>query len=354
MINNVRLINFKAHQDTSVGLGRFTALVGDNASGKTSVLEALELLGVSDGGAMLGYGLANLVRRGCERSRVHARGQQQGQYTSDELEVVIEAAGSNVKFVTTRSGSRGEDRYSATANGVGHLSGGSTGEWNKVSLSFGAARLYRLNADDVANESPIQDPGVEIDGVGTNTGAVLTSLKLTDDARFERIEEALRRLVPTVERIRLKQERINAQVLNRILFDFRGAANVPAHGASQGTLVLLALLTVLHGPGRPNLLLLDDLEHTLHPRAQMELVRLIKSLLALGEFADVQVVATTHSPYVLDELDVEDVRAFAIGDDGCVRSKSLSSHPEAASSKGTLTAGQLWSLDPERTWVLKE
>lgn len=354
MLTSIRLINFKAHSDSSIGLGRFTALVGDNASGKTSVLEALELLGVNDGAIVLSYGLSDLVRRSCARSRLVATGEQQGQHTRDELEIEIESAGLSVKFAAKRTGSRGEVGFAASANGVGFRSGGSSGEWDKVALSFGAARLYRLNAYDVSQESPIEDPGVEIDCVGSNTGAVLTALKLIDDIRFERIEDSLRRLVPTVERIRLKQERVNAQVLNRILFDFRGAASVPAHGASQGTLVLLALLTVLYGPRRPNLVLLDDFEHTLHPRAQMELVRLIKSLLALDEFADVQVVATTHSPYVLDEMDVADVHAFAIGDDGCVRSKPLSAHPEAERSKGTLTAGQLWSLDPERAWVLKE
>jgi hypothetical protein len=32
--------------------------------------------------------------------------------------------------------------------------------------------------------------------------------------------------------------------------------------------------------------------------------------------------------------------------------KRLSEHPEAAKTKGVLSAGQLWSLDPEREWVL--
>ena len=86
----------------------------------------------------------------------------------------------------------------------------------------------------------------------------------------------------------------------------------------------------------------------------MELVRLIKALLALDDFKDLQVVATTHSPYALDELDPADVQAFALRDDGTVASKRLSEHPEASRVKGTLRAGQLWSLDPERDWVLAD
>jgi hypothetical protein len=86
----------------------------------------------------------------------------------------------------------------------------------------------------------------------------------------------------------------------------------------------------------------------------MELVRLIKGLLALEQFKDLQVVATTHSPYMLDELEPSDVQAFALRDDGTVASKRLSAHPEAKRMEGTLRAGQLWSLDPERSWVLDE
>jgi predicted ATP-dependent endonuclease of OLD family len=80
---------------------------------------------------------------------------------------------------------------------------------------------------------------------------------------------------------------------------------------------------------------------------------MIRSLLALREFEDLQIVATTHSPYILDELDPSDVYAFALRDDGTVASRRLSAHPEAEKTRGTLKAGQLWSLDPERDWVLQ-
>ena len=43
-----------------------------------------------------------------------------------------------------------------------------------------------------------------------------------------------------------------------------------------------------------------------------------------------------------------------VRDDGTVASKRLSAHPEAERMKGALSAGQLWSLDREREWVLAE
>ena len=84
----------------------------------------------------------------------------------------------------------------------------------------------------------------------------------------------------------------------------------------------------------------------------MDLVRMIKELLALPDFRETQIIATTHSPYVLDELPPENVIAFALRDDGTVASKPLSEHPDAAKMSGTLKSGELWSLDAEREWVL--
>jgi predicted ATPase len=206
-------------------------------------------------------------------------------------------------------------------------------------------------------------PGAEVQRDGTNTAVALAALKLGYDEAFDRVEDEMRRLVPNVERIRIRPanaQRLNPNNLsvmqdvvgNKIYFDFRGAPGVPAHAASEGTLIVLALLTILHSPNPPRVLLLDDFDQSLHPHAQIELVRLIKGLLA--EMPELQIVATTHSPYILDELDPADIHAFALRDDGTVAVKRLSEHPEAETMKGAISAGQLWSLDPERDWVLGE
>ena len=168
----------------------------------------------------------------------------------------------------------------------------------------------------------------------------------------------MRRLVPTLRRIFIKPATVkhpsnpNPVSGSKLYFDFQGAKDVPAHHASQGTLIALALLTVLHSAERPRVVLLDDFDHALHPRAQLELVRMIKELLALEEFQDTQIIATTHSPYVLDEVPPSSVIAFALRDDGTVASKPLSEHPDAAKTKRALKSGELWSLDAERGWVL--
>jgi predicted ATPase len=375
MIDKVRLQNFKGHIDTEVRLGRLTMLVGDNASGKTSVLEALWLQAAMHplpSSALIGdRSLPDLVRRGSDGQVIltsEGRAQEPWSTTislscprSDSTQELRKATLNG--HVGGRGFSKEQTFQSATdddgANRNVNINAGG-GQWDELDAILGSTRIYRLRAEQVAAASYSHTHHPEIKADGTYTAVVLAALKLGRDELFERIESAMRTLIPSIERVRLRPattferdaDQYDTYIGHKIFFDFVGAPDVPAHGASHGTLIVLALLTILFSPNRPKLILLDDFDHALHPRAQIELVKMIKGLLALEEFRELQIVATTHSPYTLDQLDPEDVQAFALRDDGTVASKRLSEHPQAKQTKGTLTAGQLWSLDPERDWVL--
>jgi predicted ATPase len=189
---------------------------------------------------------------------------------------------------------------------------------------------------------------------GANTAPVLSSLKLLDDDRFESVQAALKRIVPSVERIRIRRTGGSAPgtVYEQIHFDLRGAADLPASVVSEGTLVVVALLTSICATSGRRLVLLDDIDRALHPAAQLELIRQMKRL--LEEMPELQVVATTHSPFILDELDPSEVCVFALREDGSVATKRLSEHPDAGKVKGALSGGQIWTLDPEERWVAGE
>lgn len=364
MIAKIRLQNFKAHLDTTVPLGRLTMLVGDNASGKTSVLEALSLL------TMLGpkphlalqndFAPMDLIRRDAKsKLRISAEGPGLSQSRHSPWGLSFELAPTvddywNADLATDLPNGPSNADYVFSCDEA-RLSTAPAGQvlWVNLEDAFKQSRVYSLDAKAIA--AGAFDAGHTnrwMDERGTNATSVLANMKLERDDDFEQVEEALRRIVPTVRRVRLKPVRHPMGDGHKIYFDFRGASGVPAHGASHGTLITLALLTVLYGQQRPDLLLLDDFDHALHPRAQLELVKMLKELLALDDFANLQIVATTHSPYVLDELEVEDVQVFALRDDVVVVTKSLAEHPDAASTRGMVSAGQLWSMDPERDWVI--
>lgn len=55
--------------------------------------------------------------------------------------------------------------------------------------------------------------------------------------------------------------------------------------------MLLGLLTVLLGPSKPSILLLDDIEHGLHPLAQKSLLDVLSRV--MKRFPELQVLAST-------------------------------------------------------------
>jgi predicted ATPase len=369
MITSVHLQNFKAHVDTTVPLGRMTVLVGPNGSGKTSVLQALHALSrlvneqpswVFDGEMQSG----DIVSRKSPDGplTVMAEGTWNGVESSASVRLIhrsVQVGSKIVEWPETFAWRHGAE------SGEQESPGRPFSSFAKSPLltALGSAVLYRFDARQIAASAYSEETRPTVLEDGSNTAVVLAALKLDQDDVFNRIQAELRRIVPNVERIRIRRAKARrpsnpGRLLtpdhdivmgHKIYLDFKGAPDVPAHAASEGTLITLALLTAIHSSNSPRIVLLDDIDQSLHPQAQVELVRELKRL--LNELKDVQIVATTHSPYILDEIDPTDVQVFALRDDGSVAVKSLSDHPEAARMKGSLSSGQIWSLDPEKSWV---
>ncbi|EPX63890.1 hypothetical protein D187_005020 [Cystobacter fuscus DSM 2262] len=364
MITSIQLRRFKGHRDTTVSLGRLTVLVGPNGTGKTSVLQALSL------NSKLMNNEPDHVLRGDMSPRDLLCRSEQGPVTlsvegTDNArlwklalqfaEPVLPDDPLSLRADWSYAGYAGyEETISIPLEHAQHEMEGS-----KLASLVSPAVLYHFDARRIAaaSYSSEENPAVDVDG--GNTAVVLAALKLEHEEIFEQIESELRKIVPSIQRIRVRRVKMppadnsnEPRIGNKIFIDFQGAPDVPAHGASEGTLITLALLTALFSPNRPRILLLDDIDQSLHPQAQMELMGELKRL--LENFPELQLVATTHSPYILDAIEPSDVRVFAPRKDGSVACRSLSEHPQAEKMRGVLTTGQLWSLDPEWRWVAGE
>jgi len=87
---------------------------------------------------------------------------------------------------------------------------------------------------------------------------------------------------------------------------------LPGWLLSQGTLRLVALLAALRHPEPASVVFIEELENGLDPRGIHLLVEEIRLFLAAGG----QVVATTHSPYLLDLLDLSQLVVVERGRSG--------------------------------------
>lgn len=324
MIETLRLQNFRSHADTTVEFGRLTVLVGANGSGKSSVLEALGLV----------CALARQPRASAwDAVAVRSRPQFSGRAGAGHMSVSAQA---------------GEYRASLT----GQLG---RGQWNtdaiytrdKATLTpgddFPKAIQVALRGDRLAE--PVEmDLDAELEQDGRGLAAVLTLIKLRDSKRFAAIVDDLRVIVPGVEDIRVD---VGEGLKYQVALDINGMAALPAHALSEGTLIALGLVTALRNRSGVSVLLIDDIDHALHPKAQWELVGLLRRMLAADP--DLQIVATTHSPYLVDVLEPHEVRVCALDSKGVSHCRSLADHPKAR-LLDVLTTGEFLGAEGE-DWV---
>ena len=72
---------------------------------------------------------------------------------------------------------------------------------------------------------------------------------------------------------------------------------------NEGFLYLLFYLTLFNSKETPSFFAVDNIEASFNPKLCMRLIRL---LIELAKENDKQVILTTHSPFVLDALDLKD------------------------------------------------
>jgi predicted ATPase len=376
MINAVELVNFKNFRRQRVELGRFTVFVGANGSGKTSVLEAVDLA------VRAARPILSIKREG-DRKITERRPRPERVFRGDRhcdwlycrggagaLQITCEMdRGDQFTVAATPPpgwpppiAELGKERWDfrVTSADGDRPAEVKTGLHRLVFLHLNAAVLSK------ASYSRLTPPRVLQDGSGLAT--VLAFMALNDPDTFNRLVEEMRALIPQLKRIRFTRARVQelerevvrfgddsvVRPLSRsfqgdaILFDYLNANDVAARTVSEGTLLLLGLLTVLLGPTRPGTLLLDDLEHGLHPRIQQELLGVLRRI--MERFPDLQIIATAHSPYLLDGLQPDEVRLAAIGPDGYSVCGRLTDHPQFNKWKDEMSPGELWSLFGEK-WL---
>ncbi|MEG4328595.1 AAA family ATPase [Microcoleus sp. herbarium5] len=371
MLEKVKLHNFKSHQDTELNFdnSRLHALVGQNSSGKTSVLQALHYLS-----QLANSSVDNIFQQ--ERAR---------------------------KFITTI----GQDNMSVTASGFwknpDRNDWKASYDWRQTVNDYWSPRLsweadkqpesiegeassfmyapepiqqflrnavhLKLGASNLAKAAYSDEitPRVEFDG----SGLAPTLDYLRDEApdKFQSLQEMLKRIVPGVREVGVRRAKVmvNRQRLievggksisyeesqeiagQEVVLDMNTGKRIPAHAISEGTMLTLGLLTVLMNTNQPNLVLLDDVEQGLHPTAQRDLIAVFKEI--LQDNSNLQIIFSTHSPYIVDQLIPSQVHVLSNANSGFTHSKRLDEHPDVEWAKQTLTTGEFWDAEGE-DWVV--
>lgn len=269
MIQQVSLNGFKSFGDTSIGLNRLTMLTGLNSSGKSSVIQAIEMAETyrrTGGRSFL------LNRHGSEKELTNES------YNGFEIDVVSESSSVHLDTDSGKSAVQGE-----ITDNIFYLEAGRIGGANSIEIfsedseigSRGENVIKCIDAhwDDVLPK-PVHHPASEGDTFLFNLKAWLNMI--SPNVKFDyKVNELSDNSYSTYNGFR--------------------TSNV-GFGLSYTLPVIAMLLRASLLPS--SVVLLENPEAHLHPKGQTEMGKLIACAVKAG----VQVIVETHSDHLFDGI----------------------------------------------------
>jgi len=305
-IESLSLKSFRGFRALELDLNRrLTLLIGENGSGKSSIVDALSLLGVDPTKVLARLRLSD-IRVGSDSFSASAHDQDGLEHgfqfdASDRPTHVTSAAHSNtlalrILCLSTTRGSRFLDGQDSDVGGV---------------LQYANAEEWFREREDLENQLRVRTRDLDAE----------------DDALCL-VRQALKELLPGFSNPRV--ERDDAPGSSSLVFD-KGGVPLSYDMLSEGEKSLVALgvevsrfLSAFRDDPAPiaersATIVIDEIELHLHPRWQRVVVPRL-----LAAFPGCQFIITTHSPQVVGSVDAESL--FILDD--------FEVHPAAYPSKG--------------------
>jgi energy-coupling factor transporter ATP-binding protein EcfA2 len=217
MIKRLKIQNFKSIREAEIDLERFTVFVGPNASGKTSILQAVQHLSWATAPNTKNEQLHALdfedLGRRAEGTSIHIEGNgvwngATGRLaltvnsTTDDFEAKSELDGNQLMYVT-RSGPVVSPRRSTDDFGE----------------TLRAGMLLQLDAKVLAQPSIPAGPEQFIESDGAGLTSVLAQMALNKPDDFEQLLVAVRTVIPLLQRIRFSLTELRRSEVESITVD---------------------------------------------------------------------------------------------------------------------------------------
>ena len=356
-LTHVLLQRFKAaFKPPEVQLRPFTVVIGRNGSGKSTLVEALQWIDTTmryDARKATVDRYSKLPDLINYRSQTHPlyfvvrlvwapsdAGEAQVQY---QVKAAAAADGVNPEIaeehlsistppevrevIATREGVRvllfrnGEARETFAEPERLALARGAASAGNPldpVSRYFAAVRTFwenavflRLSPNRLALGSPARRKSFDplLDEEGQNLPALLN--ELTADQTGDLIA-AFQRIMPDIQGVEVSRPtqdlggRVHYSLKEKMPYQGRSGRKlipIPAWMLSEGTRRITAILALLYHDPLPTFLCIEEIENGLDPWTVLAVLNELRSAADKG----VQIVLTTHSPWLLDHVEVGDI-----------------------------------------------
>ena len=291
MIASVQFRHFKALRAANLRLEPFNVVVGPNGSGKTTLIRAFLKLRTLAAQPAASEASGPAPAKGSKTATDHR---------TDVLPRIVFRFTPPDDDLEVHLSSRTEDncemlqvRRPATVDGRRH--------WEEMRARLGGIRVFLFDHYAMAGPVALTEGG-ELASNGRNFAAVLAGLREREPEAFARLRAEFCRALPDFVGIEPQPAGEGRVELALRLADAQTL--ITAENASQGALYVLAILTLSFSPRPPTLLCLEETDRGVHPRLLREVRDALYRLSypeSFGEHrAAVQIVATTHSPFLLD------------------------------------------------------
>jgi predicted ATPase len=276
VIASVAFRNFKALRNASVKLGRFNLVVGPSGSGKTSLIESLLHL-----------------RTLSKLDPIDANSLPVANSVQPDLTFRFAEPHENLEVRLGCVDDVGCDAL--------HVSPPEAPNWPEVRAELSLIRSFAFDHTAMA-QSALREDGNELTSNGSNLAAVLWHMAAHSAAAFNSVSNEFVRLFPEFSRLEVQPRTNNAVAIACPLADGRGV--VEGTSMSQGLLYTLGILTLSYLPNLPTVVCIEEVDRGIHPRMLREIRDALYRLSYPVDFSlqrsPVQVIATAHSPYLLD------------------------------------------------------
>lgn len=338
MIKNIGVKNFKAIESAKVKLTPLTAFIGYNGMGKSSLLEALQMFK-----SIVTEGLDVAVRPWREFEHIYYKGKKKKRkFVKDGIELQfapmefafnvklatksplnpikfstsigqeISSAG-NIFFIEEKVSYKQFERSRDADNN--YITQDRKAPWQTPDKSILSEELeirrfveswqfLSMNTflmGDPHSQKKTSGP-ITLHKDGRNIADFLLSIRDKDIEVYKGILETLQYVLPYAKDLQphITQELEKMVYLQLSEQDFK----LPGWMLSTGTLKILALLAVFRHPEPSPLIVIEELENGLDPRTIHLVVSEIRNYI---DNKKGQVLITSHSPYLLDQLHISQI-----------------------------------------------
>lgn len=384
MITRFRVQNYKALRDVALDLTPMHVLIGPNDSGKTSILEALASLcrsvdhqlpeafvGSWKGADLVWKGDIDLIAAlGAEgnvgeknwKYKFGCRFVQKGRDVHIEEEVLKLDPMLEEAVETKSLGLSRATLVYEVAVLDRNVAYGQRAAARALYNVLSGAHLYRwvprLLSLPVAARSQHQ---FRMESTGFGLALCLDDILGYDRRRFEELENHFKRIFPEVDSIMLIREQAFTGPIDDperipmleqaegkgLYFRFKkNKRELPAAQVSDGMLLVLAYLTISYLPHPPRVLLIEEPENGVHPKRLQDVLRILRDL--IDERGHTQVILTTHSPYVVDQFQPDEVSLCHKEQDGSVVVHQLSKSQTVKEQIDVFTLGEIWTAEGDK------